>query len=134
MYGTFAIVVSAYFARFIPFTVRILQASMKQVDPSLEEAALLAVPSRLRVLHRVVGGLTRPGWWAAFFLGFVLCFRELESTLLVLPAGMETVPVKIYNYMHYGAQDRVAALCLLTAMVILLFGAGCRYGARRRMG
>ena len=57
-----------------------------------------------------------------FILVFVCCFSELSATLLLVPPGRETIAVKIYNLMHYGAEDMVASLCLFIIMVMAISG------------
>jgi iron(III) transport system permease protein len=61
---------------------------------------------------------------AGLFIVFILCFGELGMTLLVMPPGRETIPIKIYNLMHYGADQMVAALCLILVLFILLIAGG----------
>jgi len=56
---------------------------------------------------------------AGFYLVFILSFGELGTTLLVIPPGTETIPIKIFNLMHYGADQMVAALCLILIAIIL---------------
>ena len=53
-------------------------------------------------------------------LVFVLCLGELGSTLLTIPPGMETLSLRIYNLMHYGAHDIVAALAAILLGLTLL--------------
>jgi iron(III) transport system permease protein len=55
---------------------------------------------------------------AVFFIVFVLSLGELSTTLLIIPPGRETIPIKIYNLMHYGAEQEVAALCLILVGII----------------
>ena len=83
-------------------------------------------------MGRIVIPLIRPGLAAAFFIGFVLSLGDLGTTLLIMPPGRSTVPVKIYNLMHYGADQMVAALCLLLIGVILAF-AGIFYLFHKKM-
>jgi len=40
----------------------------------------------------------------------------------VVPPGQPTLTLRIYNYLHYGASDVVAGLCL--AMLLLTLAAG----------
>jgi iron(III) transport system permease protein len=54
---------------------------------------------------------------AGFFIAFILSLGELGTTLLVIPPGRETIPIKIYNLMHYGADQLVAALCLILIVI-----------------
>ena len=105
-------VVLGYIAHFIPFTVRVVAARAEQLHPHLEEsAALLARPSQ--VLWRVTGPLLFPGVRTAFIVAFVLALGELGVTLLVIPPGKSTLPISLYNYLHYGAEPEVALLSLL---------------------
>ena len=50
---------------------------------------------------------------------FILSFGELGTTLLIVPPGRETIPLKIYNLMHYGADQMVAALSLVLIVILL---------------
>jgi iron(III) transport system permease protein len=47
---------------------------------------------------------------------------ELGATLMVIPPGKATLTMRIYNYLHYGASDTVAGLCLVLALGVLLAG------------
>jgi iron(III) transport system permease protein len=65
--------------------------------------------------------LLRPSLITGFFIVFILSFGELGTTLLVIPPGRETIPIKIYNLMHYGAEQMVAALCVFLVATVLAF-------------
>jgi iron(III) transport system permease protein len=120
IYSSQFIIILAYLARFLPFAVVTLHSGLKQIDRGLEEAANLAVGSWTRVIGRVVVPLLWPSVLAAFFIVFILSLGELGTTLLVIPPGKETIPIKIYNLMHYGAEQSVAALCLIMIAAIML--------------
>ena len=62
------------------------------------------------------------GLVAAVCLVFILVTGELGATLIVTPPGSGTITMKIYNYLHYGASETVAALCLI--MLVLSIAAG----------
>jgi iron(III) transport system permease protein len=129
LYGSAWIVILGYVAHFIPFTIRALYANLQQLDPRLLEAGRLTRTPSLMVAWRILLPLLRNGLLTAFFIGFVLSFGELGVTLLVIPPGAETMPIRIYNFMHYGAEATVAALglMLLVAQMVLavaLLGVG----------
>ncbi len=137
LYGSALIVVLGYVAHFVPFTIRAVYSSLQQLNPSLLDAAALTKRSNILVGWRILLPLLRNGLLTAFFIGFVLSMGELGVTLLVIPPGTETIPIKIYNFMHYGAEQTVAALGLmLIAMQLLLaialFGIGRWLGPRSR--
>ena len=105
----------------MPFTIRAVYASLQQVHPSLEEMGWLMSARPCRVIARITLPLVRHGLLTGFFIAFVLAMGELGVTLLILPPGMATIPIKIYNYMHYGAEATVAALCLILLALQWLF-------------
>jgi len=109
-------------AHFLFLAVKILQAGIEQIELQSEEVALLAGASRTRIMLRIILPQLKTSAAAAFFLVFICCFSELSATLLLVPPGRETIAVKIYNLMHYGADDMVASLCLFIIIVMLLSG------------
>jgi len=121
VYASSFIILFGYMARFTPFTVLIITSGLKQLNPNVEEAASLTTDRWSKTIGRIVIPLMGPGLITAFFIVFVLAFRELGTTLLVIPPGRETLPIKIYNLMHYGAEQMVAALCLIMLLVIFVF-------------
>jgi iron(III) transport system permease protein len=129
-YDSVAIVVLGHVARFIPFVIIAVHASLQQMNPRLEEMGALMTSSRVRVACVIVWPLLRPGLTVAFLIGFVLAFGELGVTLLIVPPGTETIPVRIYNLIHYGAADSVAALALGLLVLQLLFILAALAGVR----
>ena len=113
LYGSYLIIIVGYLAHFIPFTIRAIYASLQQLNPRLEEMGCLSSAGRFRVTGGITLPLIRNGLMTGFFISFILALGELGVTLLVIPPGMATIPIKIYNFMHYGAEAMVAALCLI---------------------
>jgi iron(III) transport system permease protein len=132
LYGSHLIIVVAYVSHIVPFTIRAIYASLQQADRHLEEMGSLLSGSRLRVIWRIVLPLIRNGLATGFFISFVLAMAELGVTLLVIPPGTETIPIKIYNFMHYGAEAMVAALCVILLTLQLGFSLGVLGLARWR--
>jgi len=77
--------------------------------------------------------LPNVGWWRRFLwvrlpmvtpavavtllVVFVLSLGELGASLLIAPPGQATLPLRIYNLLHYGATDVVSALSLIMVVV-----------------
>lgn len=120
LYGSALIIVIGYLAHFIPFAVRAVYASLRQLNPALEEAGWLARSNRFAVTARITLPLISPGLLTGFFIGLVLSLGELGTTLLVIPPGLATLPIKLYNLIHYGAEAAVAALALILLALQLL--------------
>jgi iron(III) transport system permease protein len=121
VYGSSLIIILGYIARFLPFSVITVASGLRQVNQRLEEAAFLITPKSTQVIRRILIPLLRHSLTVGFFIVFILSFGELGTTLLVIPPGRETIPIKIYNLMHYGADQMVAALCLILIMIVLAF-------------
>ena len=61
LYGTLAILLLAYVGRYIPLGVRAANASLRQVDPSLEESAQILGASWATTMREITLPLIRPG-------------------------------------------------------------------------
>lgn len=107
---------------YLPFALLLLMACRKRVDvKKLEMAAVMSTSgSRYRRMERT---LLLPGYLCASCLVFFLSLGEEGIELVLMPPGMETASVKIYNYLHYGASEYVAGFCLIT--VLLMLAAEC---------
>jgi iron(III) transport system permease protein len=130
LYPSLALPVLAALARFTPFAALALLAQLHRVDPLLWDAARVFQSSgarisrggALRTLLRVQLPLALPGVLTGMCLVFALTLGELGATLLVAPPGQSTLTLRIYNYLHYGASDSVAGLCLALAAATLAAG------------
>ena len=71
------------------------------------------------------------GVCAVWLLSLVLATGEVAGTLLVAPPGVTTLAVRVFSLLHYGAEDRVAALCLAIALAAAI-GAGASAVLLRR--
>ncbi|MCX6622915.1 MAG: ABC transporter permease subunit [Acidobacteria bacterium] len=123
VYGSAAMPVLAALARFLPIAALLLAAFLLRLDPLLEDAARLFRPNRTTGFVRVTLPLLGPGLLASAGAVFALALGELGATLVVAPPGMTTLALRIYNYLHYGASETVASLCLITAAATL----GCAF-------
>jgi iron(III) transport system permease protein len=107
-----------YLARFLPFAVLVVHAAVRRIDPTLVEAARLHRPSGPARWRRIEGPLTAPGLVAAFALVFCGAVGELEATLMAAAPGAGVLSMRVFNYLHYGASDTVAALGLLLGVTV----------------
>ncbi|MGH7411801.1 MAG: ABC transporter permease [Candidatus Methylomirabilis sp.] len=96
VYATAAMVVLGYLLRFLPQAFQGNMAALAQVDPNLEEAARGLGRSRWQALREITLPLIRPGMVAGWMLVFISSMKELAATLLLRPAGFDTLPVRIW--------------------------------------
>jgi iron(III) transport system permease protein len=93
--GTFWILPVVYFLRFMPLVVRAVQASMEQLDPSLDEAAGSLGARWWQRLRRVTLPLVLPGAIAGALLAFVIALGEYVASVLVFVPSNRPVSIAI---------------------------------------
>jgi iron(III) transport system permease protein len=119
VYGTPLMVILSYF-RFLPVAYLIISVSLVRVPVQYEEAGLLSGRSQQAVFFRIIFPMIRTGVYGALLLTFIFSFSELDTAVLIYPPGMETIPVRIFSLLHYGAHQSVAALSLWQIIVIVV--------------
>lgn len=122
VYGGAAMPVLAGAARFLPLAAVVVAAQLRRIDPLLIDAAQVFQVRPASGWLQVRLPMLAPGLIAAAGLVFALTLGELGATLLVAPPGHGTLTLRIYNYLHYGASDAVAGLCLLMMAATLATG------------
>jgi iron(III) transport system permease protein len=120
IYGTIWILLVAYMARFIPLAVRSASSALRQVDPSLEEAARITNASWVQTIRLILIPLVRPSLIVAWLLVFIPALGELSATILLYTSGTETISVAIFRLNDLGQLEAVAALSVFTITIILL--------------
>ena len=99
-----------------PFMVLWLCVARMRVDNKAIELAQIFATNRLSPIKIIIRTLL-PGYIVGFAIAFFLIFAEEGIPLILMAPGKETVTVKIYNYLHYGASEYVSAF----SVVVLLF-------------
>jgi iron(III) transport system permease protein len=116
--------VLADLSRFTPWAAVVVLAQLQSINPLWLDAAAILQKNRCQGWFQVEMPILAPGLLAGAGLALVLSLGELGATLLVAPPGRATLCMRIYNFLHYGAADTVASLCLLLAGLVLLPGGG----------
>ena len=119
--GSLAGLVVAHIMITIPWTVRLLTASLVGFDRSIEEAALNLGATPLQAFVKVTLPVIKPGIVAAALFSFIISFGNLEMTLFLVAPGQTTLPIAILQYLQWRIDPTIAAVSLLQ---ILLIGAG----------
>src|SRR5438067_402858 len=118
LYGTLTILLLAYVGRYLPLGVRAANASLRQVDPALEESATILGASWAATMREVTLPLIRPGLFAGWLLVFVPVIQELSASILLFSGSTITLAVAIYNLYETGYIEPVAALSMINMVII----------------
>jgi len=120
LYATPFVVVIAYVLRHMPQAVRASESALNQLSPSLEEASRTLGRTSLQTLIQVTLPLTLPGLLAGGALVFLTSLKELPATLLLRPAGFDTLAVRVWVWAGEGFYFQAAPAALLLVLVSAL--------------
>lgn len=119
-YATPAMLVLAYIIRFLPQSLQASGSALNQVSPKLDDAARSLGSTPLGVIRKVTFPTILPGVLAGGALVFISSLKELPATLLLRPAGYDTLSVRIWIEASEGFYDMAAPLALLIILVSIL--------------
>jgi iron(III) transport system permease protein len=118
LYGTFAILVVGYVARYCAVAIRAYAGVLVQVPASLDDAARVAGATYLSRLG-LRSHMTVPGVVGTFLLAFIFTLRDLETAVLYYPPGEQPLTVRIFTLEANGSPGVVAALAVLHVTLTL---------------
>jgi len=106
-------------ALLVPYAVRVVSASLVNLRPDIEEAAVMLGASRLGAFMKVVLPNIRAGIMAAFIIGFITSFNQVPVSLFLSGPGVTTLPIDMMFYMEFNYDPSIAALSGLLALMSL---------------
>jgi putative spermidine/putrescine transport system permease protein len=116
--GSVAALVTGHILIVIPWTVRLVGASLAGFDRSIEEAAQNLGATPLATFFRITLPAIRPGIVAAAMFGFVVSFGNLEMSMFLVGPGRTTLPITILQYLEYRIDPTIAAVSVLQILLI----------------
>ena len=121
------LLVMLYFIRRLPYGVRSTTSSLRQIKPSMEEAAVNLGAPPLVAFLKVTVPLIVPGLVVGSLMGFITAINELSGTLILYDSGTITMPVQIYLAVLDGEFGLAAAF----STVLLLCTGVCVFAVFR---
>jgi iron(III) transport system permease protein len=135
MTGTGTIIVLAIFIRRLPYAMRAMIASMRQLSPNLEQAAVSLGVHPGRAFLKITVPIVLPGIVAGATMSFVTAMNELSSSLVLYVGRTVTMPVAIYLLVtdgEYGTASAQATI-LLAVTAVLVYAAFRITGSERSL-
>ncbi|WP_298822735.1 iron ABC transporter permease [uncultured Roseibium sp.] len=127
LFSAAALLIMIYFIRRLPYGVRSTTSSLRQIKPSLEEAAVNLGATPLGAFMKVTVPLILPGIIVGSLMSFITAINELSSTLIIYDSGTITMPVQVYVAVLDGEFGIAAAL----STILLLSTGACVYAVFR---
>lgn len=106
-------VIWAHVVRFFPYGVALLWPLVRLIPSELSEAARVDGARPGALLSRIIWPLSRPAWTRTALAVGVLSLGELGAGKLVETPGPRIFAHEIFEQMHYGVGNELAALCLI---------------------
>jgi putative spermidine/putrescine transport system permease protein len=112
--------VAAHVLLAIPWTVRLVVASLQGMDRAAEEAAANLGAGPFTVFRRITLPMMRPGIVAAAMFSFIQSFENLDLSMLLVGPGRITLPVAMLNYLEFRIDPTLAAVATVQITLVAL--------------
>ena len=113
----YTVVVVCHVILVLPFVLRSVYISMRNLDQRLELAAASLGAKPARVITTVTLPLLAPGLFTGWLFAAILSFNEFTASLFVTSQRTQTLPVAMYNYVREYADPTMAALSVIFIVV-----------------
>ncbi len=119
LYGTWAILLVAYLARFLPLVLRPVLAAGQAMEPALDEAARLVGAGPVRRMAMVLTPAVLPALSAGAMLAVMTALNELTLSALLWSSGNETIGVMVFALQYEGNSTAAAAVSAVSVALVL---------------
>jgi len=105
--------------RALPLVTLVLWPALGSIPQVMLDAAATEGTGWWGRLMRIALPQRWPALAAAWLVGLAIAVGELAATVLVMPPQPSTaLSVRVFQLLHYGVDDRVAAICLVMVAAI----------------
>ncbi|OVZ91840.1 ABC transporter permease [Yersinia frederiksenii] len=118
-YNSWVILLMAYSCLLLPYPVRYVGAALAQIGGNLESAARVHGATAFNALRCIVLPLIFPSLMASMMLVFAVAARELVTSLLLSPAGVQTVSIFVWRQFEQGSVGDGMAMASVTVFFSL---------------
>jgi iron(III) transport system permease protein len=125
--GTFWILPLAYFIRGIPLVATAVEGSLRQMDPSLEDAARGLGGSWWLTMRRVVLPAARPGLIAGAMLATITGVGEFVASILLYTHANRPISIEILAQLRNLAFGTAAAYSVLLIVLVTAITVAARW-------
>jgi iron(III) transport system permease protein len=118
--GTLAIIVLAFVFRYVPVGIQNGVAVLRQIDPSIEEAAQNLGADGVTTFRKVTLPLIAPAFFSGLVYAFVRAMTAISAAIFLVSADWSLMTVQILNQVGSGRLGVAAAFSVLTIAIVLI--------------
>jgi putative spermidine/putrescine transport system permease protein len=104
----------------LPYTVRVVSASLRNFSVDVEEAAVNLGSSPVHAFFSVVLPNIRSGLAAAFILAFITSFNDVPVSMFLTGPGVATLPIQMLIYMEFYYDPTISALSSIIIVITVI--------------
>jgi len=104
----------------VPYVIRMVGASVQQLNPVLIDCSLSLGASRWYTFRRITLPLIRRGIIASCFVAFLSSFDNVPVSLFLADARTEVLPIKLWAILEGSLDVRVAAVSGVIVLATLI--------------
>lgn len=125
LYNTLALILVAYFVKYLSFSVKTVTDGYRQIDDVLAEAARMSGATWAQTMRTIWVPLLMPALVASWFLVFMPALSEMTMSLLLTGPSLETIGTLTFQLQEYadasGGGASVLALIVISAVILINF-------------
>lgn len=133
-YGTIWILVIGHMINFLPFGVRIMNASLMQIHVELEEASQVSGAGSLRTLRWILFPLSRPALWNGWLWVVAHSVRDFTFPLMLGTSASLVIAQLLWQYWQLGLVERVSAMSVMLIGILVLLVSPAHYYIHQHRG
>src|SRR5690606_27756435 len=118
--GTFSIIALHFIFRYMPLGIQAGVASLQQIHPSIEEAAINLGASTAQTFRKVTLPLVAPAFFSGLVFSFVRAMTAVSGAIFLVAADWQLMTVQILSQVGSGRLGAAAAFSMVLLAIILL--------------
>lgn len=118
--GGMFIMILSYVIRRLPYTIRSSSAILRNISPSIEEAAISLGTSNAKTFLRITTPMMMPGVISGAILSWIMIITELSTSIILYTTNTKTMTLEIYSQVIRGNDGVASAIsAILTFSTII---------------
>ncbi len=118
--GTLAILLINFIFRYVPVGIQSGIAVLRQVDPSIEEAAIDLGADSQTTFKKITLPLMIPAFFSGLIYSFVRAMTAISAAIFLVSSQWNLMTVQIMSQVNSGRLGAAAAFSLVLVMIILV--------------